>query len=280
MSEARVFADDFQRTFAQEGDLMRFLEDRAKHSLWIRKPTKDLRLMPVDHEKVPAGMDEELKEDTRQHTQLILRMKDEYYPVRSCAIQTILKRAGISGSGLNRLETPKYAKVLNMCLQKAKGEALIRIADGKVSAAHGGDYCDYKILDTEAIFQETLHYLDKEFPGYSYYPGSGSFDHSLVTAMWELNGQPELLGSYQEALEEHGIDMQIYAPAVQELLAGLSYEQARAVVIDGNGIHAGKTMGQVAMEKPDTLNWYVNKYGGPNNLLRAAAQVLLTKAAA
>lgn len=67
---------------------------------------------------------------------------------------------------------------------------------------------------------------------------------------------------------------------VQELLAGLSYEQARAVVIDGNGIHAGKTMGQVAMEKPDTLNWYVNKYGGPNNLLRAAAQVLLTKAAA
>ena len=81
MSEARVFADDFQRTFAQEGDLMRFLEDRAKHSLWIRKPTKDLRLMPVDHEKVPAGMDEELKEDTRQHTQLILRMKDEYYPV-------------------------------------------------------------------------------------------------------------------------------------------------------------------------------------------------------
>ena len=215
MSEARVFADDFQRTFAQEGDLMRFLEDRAKHSLWIRKPTKDLRLMPVDHEKVPAGMDEELKEDTRQHTQLILRMKDEYYPVRSCAIQTILKRAGISGSGLNRLETPKYAKVLNMYLQEAKGEALIRIADGKVSAAHGGDYCDYKILDTEAIFQETLHYLDKEFPGYSYYPGSGSFDHSLVTAMWELNGQPELLGSYQEALEEHGIDMQIYAPALR-----------------------------------------------------------------
>ena len=33
--------------------------------------------------------------------------------------------------------------------------------------------------------------------------------------MWELNGQPELLGSYQEALEEHGIDMQIYAPALR-----------------------------------------------------------------
>lgn len=67
---------------------------------------------------------------------------------------------------------------------------------------------------------------------------------------------------------------------VEELLSQLTYEQARAVVIDGNGIHAGKTMGQLAMENPDTLNWYQSKYGGPNNLLRAAARVLLTKAAA
>lgn len=215
MSEARVFADNFHRTFAQEGELMRFLENRTKNASWIRKPTKELRLIPVDNAKVQNVMEEDLLEDTKQHTQLVMRMRDEYYPVRSCAIQTILKRAGISGSGLNRLEIANYARVINMCLQKAKGESLIRIADGKVSATHGGDYCDYKILDTEAVFQETINYLNKMFPGYAYYPGSGSFDHSLVTAMWELNGQPELLTSYQQALDEHGIQIQVYAPALR-----------------------------------------------------------------
>lgn len=72
MSEARVFADNFHRTFAQEGELMRFLENRTKNASWIRKPTKELRLIPVDNAKVQNVMEEDLLEDTKQHTQLLL----------------------------------------------------------------------------------------------------------------------------------------------------------------------------------------------------------------
>ena len=67
---------------------------------------------------------------------------------------------------------------------------------------------------------------------------------------------------------------------VEMLLSQLTYEQAKNVVIGGHGIHANKTMGQLAMEDPSALEWYRNTYNGPNNLLRAAAQFLLAKAAA
>ena len=66
---------------------------------------------------------------------------------------------------------------------------------------------------------------------------------------------------------------------VDELIRLLNFEQAKAVVIDGNGVNSGKTMGQLAIENPGSLQWYVNNYKGRNNLLRAAARVLLEQAA-
>lgn len=220
MNEARVFADGFQTSFAEQNELMGFLRNRTKASVWMRKPTKELRLVPMDNEKVQKAIasgisDTEVLSDTEKNTQLMLKTKDAYYPVRDCAIKTILNRAGVSGSGLNRLDKKNYARVINMCLQTAKGVSLLRVADGKISAIHGGDYCDYKILDMEAVFRETILHLEREFPGFHYIPESGSYDHTMVTAMWELSGQPELLQSYQEALDDHGISQKIYAPALR-----------------------------------------------------------------
>ncbi|GAA6412044.1 transposase [Blautia coccoides] len=217
MNEAKVFADGFQISFAEEKELLGFLHNRSQTSKWMRKPTKELQLVPIEklrQTKAAIG-DTEVLSDTEKNTQLMLKTKEAYYPVRDCAIKTILNRAGISGSGLNRLDKKNYARVINMCLQTAKGVSLIRVADSKISAIHGGDYCDYKILDTEAIFRETILHLEKEFPGFRYIPESGSYDHTTVTAMWELTGQPELVKLYQEALDAHKVSQKIYAPALR-----------------------------------------------------------------
>lgn len=71
-----------------------------------------------------------------------------------------------------------------------------------------------------------------------------------------------------------------YRQPVAELLSQLTYEQAVAVKIGGKGANAGKTMGQIAIQNPADLEWYRTKYNGPNNLVRAAAQILLETAAA
>lgn len=65
---------------------------------------------------------------------------------------------------------------------------------------------------------------------------------------------------------------------VEELVKRMTYEQAAQVVISGNGKFGGKTMGQVAVESPKNLNWFIQSYSGKNNLIPAAARVLLNAA--
>lgn len=217
MSETRVYADEFQTTFASIGDMLEFLAERTNTSKWVRRPTKSLRLIPLkkDEEQLEDTLDEDILEDTDRNTQLILKLKDEAYPVRNCAIKTILSRAGIGGAGLRKLDKTNYAKVVNYCLKVAKGDALIKIADGKVSAVHGGDQHDYSILDIQTIFEMTVQYLNQEFSGSTYIEGSGCYDHMVVTAMWELGGNQKLLDTYRDAMKDHGIEDKIQAPALR-----------------------------------------------------------------
>ena len=64
---------------------------------------------------------------------------------------------------------------------------------------------------------------------------------------------------------------------VEQIYSMLDRDSAAAVVIP-MGFNRGKTLGQVAVEKPANLQWYVDSYGGPDNLLRAAAKFLLDAA--
>ena len=134
MNETRIYADAFETTFANTKEMLEFLAERAKASQWIRKPTRMLRLVPLEKEaetieKACTKQLEGIVEDTEKNTQLVLKINGEVYPVRDCAMHTILKRAGVSGTGLRKLEKATYAKVINYCLKVARGDALIKIAD-------------------------------------------------------------------------------------------------------------------------------------------------------
>lgn len=63
-----------------------------------------------------------------------------------------------------------------------------------------------------------------------------------------------------------------------EKIYGMLNRDSAAAVVIPMGYHKGKTLGQLAMEKPKALEWYINSYNGPNNLLRAAAKYLIDTA--
>ena len=65
---------------------------------------------------------------------------------------------------------------------------------------------------------------------------------------------------------------------VEELVRRMTYEQATQIVIGGKGKFGNKTMGQVAVESPSSLDWFVTSYKGNNNLVPAAAKFLLERA--
>lgn len=64
---------------------------------------------------------------------------------------------------------------------------------------------------------------------------------------------------------------------VEQIYAMLNRETAESVVVP-IGVLKNKTLGQVAIEKPASLEWYITSYGGPDNLLRAAAKFLMDAA--
>lgn len=64
---------------------------------------------------------------------------------------------------------------------------------------------------------------------------------------------------------------------IDTIYSKLTLDTAAAVVVSC-GFFKGKSLGQVAVEKPSSLNWYVNSYNGPDNLLRAASKFLLDTA--
>lgn len=141
MKETKIYADEFCTTFASTTEMLEFLAERAKQSKWIRKPTRMLKLVPLEKEAetIEEACEKELEgivEDTEKNTQLVLKVNKDFYPVRDCAIHTILKRAGINGTGLKKLEKATYAKVVNYCLQVANLKMRNSTMEYKVNQAY------------------------------------------------------------------------------------------------------------------------------------------------
>ena len=63
----------------------------------------------------------------------------------------------------------------------------------------------------------------------------------------------------------------------EELMKTMTLEDAKAYVIPV-GAYKGKTLGELCIEKPGAVSWYVDSYRGKNNMLRAGAKLLLAAA--
>lgn len=208
----RVFADEFHKGFFREGDFLAFIEEREENSDWEKVKSSELRFYPIaDGQRASSMLEEKLREkgkecvfkDTMEHTRLILKVRDELYPIRSCAIKTILERARVSGNALNKVQKTELAQILNYCMKVAGGDALLRFCEDKISAVHGGDASDYAVLKTPELFRRTVEYLQDNFSGYTF--AGASYDHSIVTAVWSLDNEETLLKEYKESLQTHGL---------------------------------------------------------------------------
>ena len=90
---------------------------------------------------------------------------------------------------------------------------MIRFSEGKVSAVLSGDCNDYAVLDVEQIFLHSVDYLTANFKGCQYL--GGFYEHNMVSALWELSGEDELLKAYKEELRLHGKSVDEMKPMVR-----------------------------------------------------------------
>lgn len=212
------------KKFSDQSEFLNFLQEREENTAWKRAKTKELRFMAIEGDGTSNSfrdiMDEfeknaqrEVLEDTIKNTCLLLRQEEMLYPVRNCAVKTILERARIGGGALSQVKKTVLANILNECIKVGKGSALLKINDNKVSAIHAGDKCDYVILNMPELFQIAVEYLEKEFTGYEFQ--SAIYDHSLVTVYWNLPKYRELLDLYEQGMEKTGRIPKDIQPAIR-----------------------------------------------------------------
>lgn len=218
---AKIYSDNYGAVFAEERGFLDFLTERADNAWWKKEPVKDISFMAMDDgsddtdsviDEYEANGKKDILTDTMENTRLLLKAQDKCYPVRSCAIKTILERARISGNALSKVEKPVLAKILNYCLNVTSGNALLRFSEGKISALHGGDDSEYAILEIPLLFREMADYLNAAYPGCRF--SGASYDHSIVTAVWNIE-QDSLLDTYKEMLEDYGINCDDMKPALR-----------------------------------------------------------------
>ena len=104
MNETKVFADGYRGVFRRQEDFLECLKSIGIHSSWERKQTKSLRLVAVTEDSQVAkdlkeqyagdGLDGEIITDTIVNTGFVLKVRDQYYPVKGCAIKRILDLTG------------------------------------------------------------------------------------------------------------------------------------------------------------------------------------------
>lgn len=223
MTENKIYADDYACSFSDPESFLSFLNERKQNSRWMTAPSKELEFQAIE-ENTPMGNlimqvyqndgKAGILADTMANTAVLLRVNGEDIPVRSCAVKSILERARISGYALSKVKTNVFTQILNYCMNVASGKSLIKVADDKVSAVHGGDEKDYKILDMQAMFERVKDYLDLNFPGNSFV--TGHFDHAIAMGIWRLDGQADqLLDTYRRELTAKGLSNKAITPALR-----------------------------------------------------------------
>lgn len=213
MTESKIYTDNYKCSFGDPNQFLDFLRERKENSLWMKAPSNSLQFKPLEKDTELGNLymqlyqsngSAEIMVDTMENTSLLLSVNGSDYPVRSCALKTILERARISGNALGKVSKSVLTQILNYCLDVATGDSLIKVADEKVSAVHGGDPSDYAVLEMLPMFQSVKDFLDDEFPGNDFL--TANYDHSIVTAIWSLEGQAnDLLDTYYQELAAHGL---------------------------------------------------------------------------
>lgn len=117
-----------------------------------------------------------------------------------------------------------------------------------------------------------------------------AMQNNMPQVMHNSTQQPQPGTSFKPVPNQQPVQ-QSQAPSIQDTLSRiqrdlpveqiykmLNRDMAAALVISAGYYKDKLTLGQLAVEKPQSLNWYVNDYKGPDNLLRAAARFLLDAA--
>lgn len=244
----------YMRIIQEEGGKVTYYLDVAFRKLWFRL-------------KYPEG---KVVKKILKLTEQVAIVEAKVYLNRSDAEENFVSNA--FAQKYFSAEDSLGSKYVELAETAAVGRALTDAGFGLQFSDRDGE-TDPQV--TEAPFEAGMLFQEEGLPegnfGNMGSTGDG-FDASEWMMMDAQNGNDETEKKAKQNVTEIRKDM-----PVEQIYSLLTRDSAAAVVIPTKYYH-GMTLGQLAIEKPQALEWYVTSYGGPDNLLRAAARFLLDTA--
>lgn len=199
------YRDTHSKGFDSLEEFMKYQRETEDTDKWSVSAIKDLKVIPLQDDPAKTlemavwyHIEPDVLRDTQQHSRLLLKAENQYYPIRNCALTSIFSRGRISGESLNKLDQVTLAEILNDCLALYKEPCQVYYSRGKVSAVHSKDYCRLPITElTEAVTKEA----QARFRGYTFEYGYADAEQSTFELKLMDNS---VLDSYRRELTAFG----------------------------------------------------------------------------
>ena len=208
---------------ATAGAFLNYHEQRERTEKWLRVKTRDIRIYAPEELSLLRTLETDCAAELTNIDWLTVKCGENYYPLRECALSSILERAKIHGSALKRMSLPNLANVLNSCFKVANGQALVYLSNGAVSAIHGGDSSDYSILPISRLFTVLTKELSYRFPGYKFITGYS--DPGMSAALFQLPDN-RILNSYAKELTDIGKKYHTLIPQIRFVTSNIGTSSA------------------------------------------------------
>ena len=122
MKDGKIYRDDFSCSFRDQSRFLEFLKERKENSMWFKAPSRSLQFQSIKRDSGLGNLYMQIYQnngkadilaDTMDNTSILLNVNGCDYPVRSCALKTILERARISGYALSKVSADVFSQILN-----------------------------------------------------------------------------------------------------------------------------------------------------------------------
>ena len=174
---SKIF-DDFQEMFHDESEFIDSIRDMENNSEWLPEiPRKELQVIPLDGPMFVAdavakyGVDHDTAHDTAVNdlhggygTNLMVQYQGTTWCLRDTGRATLYTTAGLIGpANANMVKAEGFADLaqcLNIALRYAKGNGLLLLRYGKLSALHSGASDGYAIMRISELVRITKEKLN------------------------------------------------------------------------------------------------------------------------
>lgn len=165
-------------------ELIKKIEDSSKWIVIDAKEIKTSTASDINATSITSLEELDILTDTIENSGIYRTVNNEDYGVRISAMRSMEARNRIHGGALGDMTPEELSNTLNICAKYSKGDSLIRIMAGKISAELSSTY---RILPQSEVFKTLKMNLEKDFNRVEF--EMGYMDFSITSVKYNVFDQ-------------------------------------------------------------------------------------------